>query len=192
MKQLKDFKSGARQNPLMTGIAAGLSETDMENLAATGLLESMIPELSSLRNVSVEDAGKNALQFSFCVWRNLDKLTSSPDILFKNYGKQIGDFLSANNYRPLMRLSALFQGLDDSSRTGPSYPKKQPETIPLKVMKRMRASNADATGMDRILFFHKYVLEKQTDITDKSTGFDYSLTTKSCESNVHFPVPCMV
>lgn len=34
VKQLKDFKSGARQNPLMTGIAAGLSETDMENLAA--------------------------------------------------------------------------------------------------------------------------------------------------------------
>lgn len=33
-KQLKDFKSSARANPIMTGMAAGLSETDMRNLGA--------------------------------------------------------------------------------------------------------------------------------------------------------------
>jgi cytochrome c553 len=34
VKALKEFKSGARNNPMMTGIAAGLSDQDMEDLAA--------------------------------------------------------------------------------------------------------------------------------------------------------------
>lgn len=34
LKQLKDFKSGARKDPTMTGMVAPLSEQDMENLAA--------------------------------------------------------------------------------------------------------------------------------------------------------------
>jgi cytochrome c553 len=34
VKQLKAFKSGARQNPLMSPMAAGLSDTDMDDLAA--------------------------------------------------------------------------------------------------------------------------------------------------------------
>ena len=34
LKQLEDFKSGKRQNGLMAGIAAGLSEQDMSDLAA--------------------------------------------------------------------------------------------------------------------------------------------------------------
>ena len=34
VKQLANFKSGARQNPLMTGMVAGLNEADMRNLAA--------------------------------------------------------------------------------------------------------------------------------------------------------------
>lgn len=33
-KQLRNFKSGARANPIMMGIAASLSEDDMRNLAA--------------------------------------------------------------------------------------------------------------------------------------------------------------
>ena len=34
VKQLQDFKSGARNNPIMSGMAAGLSDQDMQNLAA--------------------------------------------------------------------------------------------------------------------------------------------------------------
>ena len=34
VRALKDYKSGARQNAIMAGIAAGLSEEDMEDLAA--------------------------------------------------------------------------------------------------------------------------------------------------------------
>jgi cytochrome c553 len=34
VKALKDYKSGAKSNPLMNGIAATLSDQDMENLAA--------------------------------------------------------------------------------------------------------------------------------------------------------------
>ncbi len=34
VQQLKAFKSGARQNPLMSPMAAGLSEADMDDLAA--------------------------------------------------------------------------------------------------------------------------------------------------------------
>lgn len=34
VKQLKDFKSGARKDPLMSPMAIGLSEDDMKNLAA--------------------------------------------------------------------------------------------------------------------------------------------------------------
>ncbi len=33
-KSLEDYKSGARKNPIMLGIASQLSEEDMENLAA--------------------------------------------------------------------------------------------------------------------------------------------------------------
>ncbi len=34
VKQLKDFKSGTRKDPIMSGMAAPLSDADMENLAA--------------------------------------------------------------------------------------------------------------------------------------------------------------
>lgn len=34
IKALKDFKSGSRANPVMSGMAATLSDADMENLAA--------------------------------------------------------------------------------------------------------------------------------------------------------------
>lgn len=34
VKTLQDYKSGKRKNPIMNGIADGLSEADMENLAA--------------------------------------------------------------------------------------------------------------------------------------------------------------
>ena len=34
VKQLKDFKSGARKDPVMAPMAAPLSDNDMENLAA--------------------------------------------------------------------------------------------------------------------------------------------------------------
>ena len=34
VKQLKDFKSGARKDPIMGGMAAPLTDADMENLAA--------------------------------------------------------------------------------------------------------------------------------------------------------------
>ena len=34
VKQLNDFKSGARKNPIMNGMAAGLSTKDMEDIAA--------------------------------------------------------------------------------------------------------------------------------------------------------------
>src|SRR3954447_19624693 len=34
VKALKDFKSGSRANPIMNGMAATLSDQDMENLAA--------------------------------------------------------------------------------------------------------------------------------------------------------------
>jgi cytochrome c553 len=33
-KALRDYKSGARKNPIMAGMAAGLTEADIENLAA--------------------------------------------------------------------------------------------------------------------------------------------------------------
>ncbi len=33
-KQLKDFRSGARNDPMMTGMAKPLSDADIENLAA--------------------------------------------------------------------------------------------------------------------------------------------------------------
>ncbi|MBE9568106.1 MAG: cytochrome c [Proteobacteria bacterium] len=33
-KQLKDFKSGARKDPMMTGMAAPLTDADVANLAA--------------------------------------------------------------------------------------------------------------------------------------------------------------
>ena len=34
IKALQDFKSGSRTNPMMSGMAAMLSDHDMENLAA--------------------------------------------------------------------------------------------------------------------------------------------------------------
>jgi cytochrome c553 len=34
LKMLKDYKSGAKSNPIMNGMAASLSDQDMENLAA--------------------------------------------------------------------------------------------------------------------------------------------------------------
>ena len=43
LKQLNDFKSGKRQNPIMNGMVASLSEDDMHNLAAYFSAQQMKP-----------------------------------------------------------------------------------------------------------------------------------------------------
>lgn len=43
VKQLQDFKSGKRQNPIMSGMASGLSPTDIRNLAAFFASQHMSP-----------------------------------------------------------------------------------------------------------------------------------------------------
>ncbi len=48
VKALQDYKSGARKNPIMSGFAAGLTEEDMENVAAyySRLSENRLHDLS--------------------------------------------------------------------------------------------------------------------------------------------------
>lgn len=47
-KQLKDFKTGARKDPIMSGMAAGLSDADVKNIAAyfAGLKRSRGPAVA--------------------------------------------------------------------------------------------------------------------------------------------------
>lgn len=55
-EQLKAFKSGTRQNPLMSGQAAALSDTDMRDLAAYYAAQPFSPGVASAAAVGV--AGK--------------------------------------------------------------------------------------------------------------------------------------
>jgi len=47
VKQLQEFKSGDREDPIMAGMVAGLSEQDMEDLAAYFASQTMTPETVS-------------------------------------------------------------------------------------------------------------------------------------------------
>lgn len=47
VKQLKEFKSGERQDPVMAGMVAGLSEQDMQDLAAYYESQTTTPETVS-------------------------------------------------------------------------------------------------------------------------------------------------
>lgn len=52
VRALSDYKSGARKNPIMAGFAAGLSEDDIDNLAAyfssqSGLKTPVLPNIVS-------------------------------------------------------------------------------------------------------------------------------------------------
>ena len=47
VKQLQEFKSGARQDPIMAGMVAALSEQDMQDLAAYYSTQTMTPETVS-------------------------------------------------------------------------------------------------------------------------------------------------
>ncbi|MEJ6120748.1 cytochrome c4 [Vibrio sp. 2-Bac 85] len=47
VKQLQEFKSGVREDPIMAGMVAGLSEQDMEDLAAYFSSQTMTPETVS-------------------------------------------------------------------------------------------------------------------------------------------------
>jgi len=48
VKQLKDFKSGARKDPIMAGMVAGLSDSDMANLGA--YIPPHFPRVSGQKN----------------------------------------------------------------------------------------------------------------------------------------------
>ncbi|MDA7746377.1 cytochrome c4 [Psychromonas sp.] len=53
IKQLQEFKSGERADPIMAGMVAGLSEQDMEDLAAYYSAQTMTPQTVSAE-VAVE------------------------------------------------------------------------------------------------------------------------------------------
>ena len=44
VQQLRDFQTGARKNDIMTGMAAGLSEADMADIAAFFSKQTLVPE----------------------------------------------------------------------------------------------------------------------------------------------------
>ena len=52
VRALSDYKSGARSNPIMSGFAAGLSEQDMENLAAWFASQSGVVTPTGAQNAS--------------------------------------------------------------------------------------------------------------------------------------------
>lgn len=56
VKQLQEFKSGERDNAIMLGMVAGLSDQDMEDLAAYFASQTTTPETVS---PEVAEAGKN-------------------------------------------------------------------------------------------------------------------------------------
>jgi cytochrome c553 len=55
-KQLGDFKSGARNNPIMSGIAKGMSDEDMKNVAA--YLDKQESKPGAAKNKETVEAGK--------------------------------------------------------------------------------------------------------------------------------------
>ncbi|OWW19436.1 c-type cytochrome [Noviherbaspirillum denitrificans] len=55
-KQLADFKSGQRNNPIMGGIAKGLSDEDMKNIAA--FLDKQEAKPGAAKNKDTVEAGK--------------------------------------------------------------------------------------------------------------------------------------
>jgi cytochrome c553 len=55
-KQLLDYKSGNRKNPVMQPIAAGLSEDDIRNLAA--YFAGQAPRLGVARDIDLAEAGQ--------------------------------------------------------------------------------------------------------------------------------------
>lgn len=75
VKQLQDFKSGARNNPQMSPMAAGLSEQDMENIAAyyaeQAVAESQVPGSVEYRDVELGEkiyrAGDSSKQLASCM-----------------------------------------------------------------------------------------------------------------------------
>ncbi len=56
VKQLADFKTPQRNNPVMTGIANGLSEEDMKNIAA--YLAKQTPQPGAAKNKNTVELGK--------------------------------------------------------------------------------------------------------------------------------------
>jgi cytochrome c553 len=55
-KQLTEFKSGKRNNPIMTGISAAMSEADMKNVAA--YLDKQQAEAGAAKNKDIVEFGK--------------------------------------------------------------------------------------------------------------------------------------
>lgn len=56
VKQLSEFKSDARNNPIMSGIAKGISDEDMKNVAA--YLEAQAPKGGAAKNKDTVEFGK--------------------------------------------------------------------------------------------------------------------------------------
>lgn len=54
VKQLNDFKTGARKNPIMNGLAAGLSPKDMQNLAAYYSAQKIKPGAAGSKELALQ------------------------------------------------------------------------------------------------------------------------------------------
>ena len=68
-QQLMHYKAGIRQNPIMQGIAAGMSPEDMR---ATGVFYAQ----QAARGVSAKDA--NLVKMGAALWRGGDAATGTP------------------------------------------------------------------------------------------------------------------
>lgn len=110
--QLKHFKSGQRQNGTMTGIAVGLADDDIKNLAA---YFANLPAKSAGGNTALAQTGKDkATMCMGCHGSNLEGRGYVPKLAGqhpKYLAKQLNDFKTGDRMAGLM--NAVAKNLSD-------------------------------------------------------------------------------
>ncbi|MCW8918713.1 MAG: cytochrome c4 [Gammaproteobacteria bacterium] len=112
-KQLREFKSGARQDPTMNGMAAGLSEEDMADIAAffSGLAAAVgsADAQKAAAGKKIYEGGDKARGISACMACHGPSGAGNPGAAFPTLGGQNGDYVvkALNDFRSGARANDL-------------------------------------------------------------------------------------
>lgn len=112
-KQLREFKSGVRKDPTMNGMAAGLSEEDMADIAAffSGLAAAVgsADAQKAVAGKKIYEGGDKVKGLSACMACHGPSGAGNPGAAFPTLGGQNGDYVvkALNDFRSGARANDL-------------------------------------------------------------------------------------
>ena len=160
-KASPEIKNVARERisyELLTYLGANAG--NLKTPISPRLMGNIIPELIPAINSAASDSIIKTWSTTERILKSLDENIAAPEHIFREFSPDIIKFMDAGRRRALVKMAGILHGLDNFYRPGLSPASMKITTVPLKIMKGLRFSNADRAFVDRTLFFQQRALNE--------------------------------